>query len=392
MKAVRQGIALGRAFQASRLTPSTKPGGTVVLSNHPGTASKVAKQIQAAGLPMTASQTSQDIGIATTAGRKRSIATTMKSGAKAKRQALRVNALARKNNSAAQLLNSGVVPKQNYESDVMGASPSIIKMMRRNAVLCVKQAGTQPCSTTLLRWRLDHASDPAWKEPVRQIQLWIQLWKGTKSNGHATQIRQAWKTEQSSVLQRGVNWSRVKGPLSATVATLKLHGWRPASPDTWFVNEGAKEENAVLSGKPFESEMVIRRFGRDVETSIWKEAASHYMGMGLEKGTPSLEPAKATRRKLVKDGRYKEAAALDKLVCGGAWFHGRGKAGQEIHRTCHRCGSPLTAWHGLWSCPHLKQHQAREVQATQWMATAFFDEVHACRMPWGEGYPASGPW
>ena len=123
--------------------------------------------------------------------------------------------------------------------------------------------------------------------------------------------------------------------------------------------------------------MIARAFGQDVETKIWREASNHFMGRGHDEGIPSLEPARTARRKLVKDSRYKQAAALDKIVCGGAWFHGRGAVGQQINRKCHRCGQPQTAWHALWSCPHLKNHEAAVVKRTQWMKEALFEETYA---------------
>ena len=110
-QAVRQGITFGKAIQASNLTPSSKTGGSVVLSNYPGTAERVAAQIRAAGLPMQATRASQDIGMTTTAGCHRSTSSTKQRCAKSKMQSLRLSVLVQRNRRAAKLFNTGVVPK-----------------------------------------------------------------------------------------------------------------------------------------------------------------------------------------------------------------------------------------------------------------------------------------
>ena len=56
-----------------------------------------------------------------------------------------------------------------------------------------------------------------------------------------------------------------------------------------------------------------------IEKSIWKSAASHFLGAGLEAGCLNLGLANSVKQRLTKQGMYKEAKALDCIVCGGVW-------------------------------------------------------------------------
>ena len=93
--AFKQGVRFGNAMVKSKLTISTK---SECLSNTPLTAERLAKHIRHAKLPMRAVKNSQDIGMATTAGKTRSVKTTTKRILKAKKQARRMGILATKKN------------------------------------------------------------------------------------------------------------------------------------------------------------------------------------------------------------------------------------------------------------------------------------------------------
>ena len=50
---------------------------------------------------------------------------------------------------------------QEYGATACGAAPSQISLMRRAAAASVARAGSQPCSTSLIAWRLGTQLDPA---------------------------------------------------------------------------------------------------------------------------------------------------------------------------------------------------------------------------------------
>ena len=113
----------------------------------------------------------------------------------------------------------------------------------------------------------------------------------------------------------------MKGPLGATIATLHGLGWKPISPGLW--RNPSETEEAILSYKCYEIEDIAQTVAETADEKAWKDAASHHLGGGLEKGPPSMCPAKAARKKLVKEQQWEQVAALDAVVCGGCMHHGR---------------------------------------------------------------------
>ena len=62
----------------------------------------------------------------------------------------------------------------------------------------------------------------------------------------------------------------------------------------------------------------------------------------------------------MKEGRYAEASALDAVVCGACWHHGR----QGLERTCLWCGQADTPQHRYWECKRLAKHESSAVEKT----------------------------
>ena len=89
---------------------------------------------------------------------------------------------------------------------------------------------------------------------------------------------------------------------------------------------------------------ICRFLEQSLIDGLWKKAASHFGGRGLEQGRPDFTPARKARRWLVKRGLILESKALDVLVCGGAapgarWAKRFGGGG-EVH-VLRRFGDPL---------------------------------------------------
>ncbi len=157
--------------------------------------------------------------------------------------------------------------------------------MRRNACNCLPPAGSQPCTATLIAWRLGAESDPAVVEPVGQAALWMRLWGSTKVQ-ERTSIAAAWRSAHLVVLFVGVKWSTVSGPMQATIATLGQLGWAPCSPHQWLAP--GRDAYADLNDKSENAQVLILDQVREsAQKAVWKTAAKHYLGGGLEEGAPS---------------------------------------------------------------------------------------------------------
>ena len=150
--------------------------------------------------------------------------------------------------------------------------------------------------------------------------------------------------------------------MQATMAVLGTLGWRPIGPDKWISRDG--EEYAELAWSEHANAAILDTLADDLERVAWHSASNHFLGSGLESGTPSLDPARSARQWLRKRQRWKEVKALDVVVCGGVW----GDFRKDGHEMCERCGAKnVDAYHRYWSCPNLLQHSDEAVVKTQWL-------------------------
>ena len=134
-----------------------------------------------------------------------------------------------------------------------------------------------------------------------------------------------------------------------------------------------KANLAELEWSLFANAGILKTITVAFEQSSWKSAASHFLGAGLEAGCPNMGPAKAAKQWLTKQSMYKEAKALDCIVCGRVWTEAR--KGGALH--CTRCGSNnVSMYQRYWSCPALARHTDETIRSTQWIRR-LFDQQHA---------------
>ena len=133
----------------------------------------------------------------------------------------------------------------------------------------------------------------------------------------------------------------------------------------------ARQRLATLQAEePHGHRDIVQAVGDDLELNLWKRAAKHFLGDGLQQGRPNFEPARLVRRKLLraaqkekadaavdaKQGRCTaeplipaalRAAALQAANAGGATVGAR----YVPPRPCPRCGAPAeTARHRYFEC------------------------------------------
>ena len=106
-------------------------------------------------------------------------------------------------------------------------------------------------------------------------------------------LRLVWTTQYHH-LQGRYRWNRVKGPLTATIATLAHVGWKGAKPDFWWSPEGggwALPSEPTPLGPLFEDSLL-----RSITAVNWQKAANHYEGPGLEEGPDLTVPLKIIKQ------------------------------------------------------------------------------------------------
>ena len=173
--------------------------------------------------------------------------------------------------------------------------------------------------------------------------------------------------------------------MQATIAVIAQLGWHPVSPDKWM--DAEKANLAELEWSPFANAGILEAMSNALEQAAWKAAAQHFLGAGLEAGCPNLSPAASAKQWLIKQDMFKEAKALDCIVCGGIWTEARKR--EAVH--CAKCGSDnVSTYHRYWSCPALDKRTEEAVRSTQWMRKLFDKRYAHLECWWGRAILPAG--
>ena len=149
---------------------------SVLLPASSATARSVVSILRREGVQIKAATQAEDVGIGSTAGRRRAafaLDGRLKKGAK---RAGGIRRLTKVTKKARKLVRTGLVPQQEYGHQVQGASPAQVAKMRRSAKLAAAVGGRMACTTTALEWALGRGKDPAVSIPVQQLASWADAW------------------------------------------------------------------------------------------------------------------------------------------------------------------------------------------------------------------------
>ena len=147
----------------------------MVLSTHPSATAQVGRALTNMGCTISTKQVAEDLGISTAGGHRRAVASVNKRLEKGRKRAIGVASLVNTDKRARKLYLTGVNPMQSYDSPAMGASPTALLRLRRNAVKAINPPGHNGSTTSILAWHIGIDADPGIKELLRQLALWIDL-------------------------------------------------------------------------------------------------------------------------------------------------------------------------------------------------------------------------
>ena len=126
-----------------------------------------------------------------------------------------------------RLFLGGVYPQSMYGVQQFGLSPTAVLTLRRQAARACSTLGQGRCLTLLLALEM-REHDPA-KKIVRDVlELWIDTWLHLTTT-QRNRVCCPWDLTRPRIVlaTRRQSWHRVKGPLSATIATLCELQWDP---------------------------------------------------------------------------------------------------------------------------------------------------------------------
>jgi hypothetical protein len=218
--------------------------------------------------------------------------------------------------------------------------------------------------------------------------MWVTLWKELAEHKRMD-TRKAWRLAYDSVLtgegRDQVVWARVKGPITATIATLTSQGWHVPFADLFTDPEGQLWSLSHPDGGP--GRELQEQIQRIVEKQIWVEAAKSWQGRGLEHGPDELASLR-WHKQLKNKGRYKEMCALETIMSGGGWSDARVQQFLSPAQVpvCGKCGAAATDdLHAYWTCPGLAALSQPEVASTQRLIATAVAESEALPCLWLRG-------
>ena len=139
---------------------------------------------------------------------------------------------------ARRLAMSAIKPAQSaLRPHGCGHVPPSINDCKANITEATGMAGANACSTSLLSWafRKNRSKaahpDPRVAIPMEQISAWVGMWTRASASTRRV-LGRMWVKAYRIVAAAKNKWMMVRGPISATIASLIDLGFKPVSPRT----------------------------------------------------------------------------------------------------------------------------------------------------------------
>ena len=179
----------------------------------------------------------------------------------------RIKRLTAANKRAAKLYNSGAYPQSTYGYQATGMAPSQLSEVRAMAAASVSTDVRGQCATTNIWLHLGPRHDPAIKMPLEQIKMWFHI----LGRSDLSELSRAWWSAKLDLSRAEHEWSMIKGPMGATIGTLRDAGWNPVTALKWV--DPWRQEWKIKPGGSLTS--FYYEFKKTLEDKVWREAAKH---------------------------------------------------------------------------------------------------------------------
>ena len=165
-----------------------------------------------------------------------------------------------------------------------------------------------------------------------------------------------------------------------------LLGCEPTTPSRWRTPD--RRQIAIIDRDGAASGEVVHCFKQTVLDVLWREAANHFAGKGLEAGNPSFQGALVAKRILCRLGRFDLVSALECVIVGGA------SCGSRWARMCARCGGVCVddPAHRYYECPDNAAIEDSEewLSSTAWVGKFVRNKWASIEVMWARAIaPAS---
>ena len=284
-----------------------------------------------------------------------------------------------------KLFKTGILPAIAHGHAGMGMCPSSVQRKRTMAAdSCGKRIKTAR-TTTILHFHFGEKGDPGIWFPLDQLRTWLEL-QGEELEHRLSRldIAKAWATASTN-MKKNSRWSMVRGPMTATMATLYDLNIIPVSPWKWYPAENPDVDWTYSGGDPgpFLSEMQQR-----LSHKVWEQAALHYHGLGAENGVDMTILHKHHKR-LVARGAHTRAGMLYKIATAQIYDGQRVcEHDPDAQVSCALCGSPDDSmYHRVYDCPCFPT--SFELDRTDRIVDEARARARLCTIFWFRGLPPS---
>ena len=284
-----------------------------------------------------------------------------------------------------KLFKTGILPAMAYGHAGMGMCPSSIQRKRTMAAdTCGRRIKTA-CTTTILHFHFGENGDPGIWFPLDQLRTWLEL-QGEEMGHRLSKIdvARAWAAASANMRKKS-RWSMVRGPMTATMATLYDLNIIPVSPWKWYPAENPDVDWTYSGGDPgpFLSEMQQR-----LSHKVWEQAALHYHGLGAENGV-DMTILHKHHKQLVARGAHVRAGMLYKIATAQIYDGSRVcDHNPDAQVACALCGSPDDSmFHRVYDCPCIPT--SFELDKTDQIVDEARMRARSCPVFWFRGLPPS---
>ena len=303
-------VAIKEGLASLRFELSPK---SVLLSSSPVVGGVLARDLEAKHITLQRATTARDLGVANTAGARRSTKIMKRRFADTARRFKKTKALARKGVRTAHLTRVSCLAKA-WGHQAFGVSPSALQRLRSAVAGALPDYKTGCCITTLMALGPDQL-DLGHKLRAEIVFTWVDLWR---QNPHRHRFwKRAWGKIARDLESRDGNarWRRASGGISALQCALLDLGWKISQADEWIDD---RQVTWAITGLPFDEVAVKQEIGRSIDRALWRKASRHHLGDGLENGvfTP---PLVAYIRSIRNAGKHLDASLLTIAAPAGCW-------------------------------------------------------------------------
>ena len=217
--------------------------------------------------------------------------------------------------------------------EATGIAPTMLQQFRAQVASASGVSAAGRCATTAIA--LAFKVDPA-IELFRRLLVAFARWS-CDALLEVSRLRVAWrKAFEVMIGPHGPNFAKVTGPMGAVIASVASVGWCPFSLEAWPSPDGVR-----WAVGPSSVSKVAKAILSDVQVILWRLAARHHLGQGLELSPPA-DVSFRWARQLASGASSIELGALECIMSGGLWLPHRVNSIRDwVPDVCPRCSQPF---------------------------------------------------